>query len=223
MGVDNLYHYTSIDAMRGILGDKELWLSNVLSMNDSSECSNFINRLIKNLKTELDSKYEADIVCFANKIKQNLKENTPFVGCFSKLEDNAAQWERYADNAKGVCIEFDRLAFEKMIKICGGLCLEDIEYRYNIKKHDNYNNVKRWIVNTELPAGCKDEKGLISNIIVCSYFHKHKSFSTEEEVRVAQLSNKSFVRHEFKYNNGIVKELRIMNLGKMCDMAIMSI
>jgi hypothetical protein len=34
---EEIYHYTSLDAARKILGDRILWASDVLSMNDTSE------------------------------------------------------------------------------------------------------------------------------------------------------------------------------------------
>lgn len=214
-----LYHYTSLNALRGILENKELWLGNVLSMNDASECSNFIDRLSNNIKKDLGIEYEKDIKTFIQKIRTGVKEDAPFVACFSKLDDNAAQWERYADGAKGVCIGFDRALFERMIKKCGGLSLQDIEYRYNIKHHDHFTNAKNWLLHKKLPLGCKDEKALVSNIIVCSYLHKHKSFFTEEEVRLARLCDTSFIRHEFKWNNDIVKDIRVIDLNEMCEIA----
>ncbi len=43
---DYLYHYTSIDALMGILEKKEFWLGNTANMNDSSELIDFTKRII---------------------------------------------------------------------------------------------------------------------------------------------------------------------------------
>lgn len=43
-----LYHYTSVESLVGILGEKELWLGNTATMNDRLEIVDFIEKKLAN-------------------------------------------------------------------------------------------------------------------------------------------------------------------------------
>ena len=42
-----LYHYTDFAAFNGIIRNQELWLNNILNMNDASEMRLFMNGICK--------------------------------------------------------------------------------------------------------------------------------------------------------------------------------
>lgn len=101
-----LYHYTSIDPLYSIIKNNELWIGNTAAMNDRSEIKEFYN----NFKNCLISKFpdkQNSIDALFKKVSRDIKGKYPFVMSFSPLEDDAAQWERYGDNARGVCIRFN--------------------------------------------------------------------------------------------------------------------
>lgn len=96
-----LYHYTSMEALYSIASNNTLLLSNIQDMNDSLECKLFFDILKKDLRKNHNLQEE--------KIKAvteqfNKKLNDVFVFSFSAEDDDAAQWERYADNGEGVCL-----------------------------------------------------------------------------------------------------------------------
>lgn len=96
-----LYHYTSMEALYYIASNNTLLLSNIQDMNDSLECKLFFDILKKDLRKNHNLQEE--------KIKAvteqfNKKLNDVFVFSFSAEDDDAAQWERYADNGEGVCL-----------------------------------------------------------------------------------------------------------------------
>ncbi len=102
---DTLYHYTSLTALSGMLfGAKELWFGDAAKMNDTKELSDFLDRLkvacLDTVKPENRAKCEA----FFAKVYEHLQVNYPYIMSFSRQADDVAQWERYADNAKGVCM-----------------------------------------------------------------------------------------------------------------------
>ena len=88
-----LYHYTSIASLIGIFSTAACILSTILIQNAVSE----------------DIAPEKRDICnaFFDKLYSRLKNEYPFAASFSTLKDNAAQWERYADNAHGACIVFN--------------------------------------------------------------------------------------------------------------------
>ena len=52
--MENLYHYTDFNAMRGIITNGEIWLWNLRRMNDSQEMLYFIKKLKSAVKNCLD-------------------------------------------------------------------------------------------------------------------------------------------------------------------------
>lgn len=95
----NLYHYTSMNTFTSMLNSRELWLSNTGTMNDRKETIHFIEMIQKELKSYQRSD-------FFDKIYWQIPGHYKYAFCLSTEKDDAAQWERYADAAKGVCVVF---------------------------------------------------------------------------------------------------------------------
>jgi tetratricopeptide (TPR) repeat protein len=85
---NSLYNYTSINinTIKSILNE-QLWLSHTNSFNDPVDPS------IKQFK-----KYKEDYNYLLDSIK---------VGCLTTKKDNTLMWSHYADNHRGICIEYD--------------------------------------------------------------------------------------------------------------------
>ena len=97
----NLYHYTSMEALYSIANNNTLLLSNIQDMNDSLECKLFFDILKRDFRKNHNLK---EITIKAVTEQFNKKLNDVFVFSFSAEGDDAAQWERYADNGEGVCL-----------------------------------------------------------------------------------------------------------------------
>ena len=112
---NELFHYTSISALEGILSSHCMWCTDSVKMNDMSELldaqprveeairayslsskTTRLRELLQNLSTH---EYAAGFL--AQHVSQY------FLMCFSHLNDDLSQWCRYADDARGVCIGFD--------------------------------------------------------------------------------------------------------------------
>ena len=91
---EELYHYTSINALCNIIKNKELWLFNLATMNDREECIKFYQQFKMELKAECEEKANEIDSMFDEAMQKN-EGHYPLAMCFSKLKDNAAQWERY--------------------------------------------------------------------------------------------------------------------------------
>ena len=101
-----LYHYTDFQAVDGILRCAQLRVNNVLRMNDSAEMRHFMNRLSSAIAARLSREgypeQAAEILAlFREEMK---KEYSAFAACFSFRRDDAAQWERYGNQGRGICI-----------------------------------------------------------------------------------------------------------------------
>ena len=112
----DLYHYTNLNAAKGILDTKEMWLSNVRTMNDPDELS-YGYRLIAMALEELEGKdfFQPHQHTLGNlkEVMKLLAEQKVIVGnaeiyltCFSATENTIRQWVTYGDTANGVSLKF---------------------------------------------------------------------------------------------------------------------
>lgn len=111
---DNIYHYTSPEAMISIVENNSFYASNALFLNDSSELKYgkiLIASVIKKILN--DDYYEFDRERFTKKgvdlLSKVLKEiesqsiSDIYIMCFSRSSDLLSQWRGYGEN--GIQIE----------------------------------------------------------------------------------------------------------------------
>lgn len=213
---ENLYHYTTFASLLGILKNKELWLGNTANMNDKSEIIDFIDKLQNAVLEDIYPEKIDDCNAFFVKLHYRLKSEYPFAFCLSKLRDNAAQWERYADNACGVCIVFNTSAFMNLTFYSGAL-FNEVFYQYDIKQHAHYKILKNYF-NTGVLRGFGNEKEEMDNLLACAYVHKHESFCTEYEIRFTNSWNHKIEKSEFAFEmvNGKLKKVLKVSLKELC-------
>jgi hypothetical protein len=220
----HLCHYTSVKALLSILDTKEFWLGSTATMNDKSEIKHFAQKFKEISNHNGNKRY----CSFCDQIDTRIKDenNYPYAMAFSKLEDDVSLWERYADHAKGVCLIFDaRKLFELLYFYGNGmLILNKVFYGFDIGNHELFNIAKQYIEKGEsvLKPDFKNEEGLLDNICISAIVHKHNSFSSEKETRLAtmfrKLSTLTHTKEEFEKNNhGIRKVLKISMEGLCKD------
>ncbi len=182
-----LYHYTDFQALDGILHDARLRVNNVLNMNDAAEMRYFMNRLCDAVAGRLED--EGDLRKAAQ-VKELFKEalkrefyHPAYAACFSLHRDDAAQWERYGNRGRGVCVAFQGKYLQKMAQ--GALSLQTVFYQEDMSTHNLtgvfYRLVKR---NKELSAESPDIQKALNYAWSCSAAFKHPSFLSEKEVRL---------------------------------------
>lgn len=182
-----LYHYTDFQALDGILHDARLRVNNVLNMNDAAEMRYFMSRLCDavagRLEDEGDSRKAAQVKeLFKEALKREFY-HPAYAACFSLHRDDAAQWERYGNRGRGVCIAFQGKYLQKMAQ--GALSLQTVFYQEDMSTHNLtgvfYRLVKR---NEELSAESPDIQKALNYAWSCSAAFKHPSFLSEKEVRL---------------------------------------
>ena len=101
------YHYTSIEAFKGIINNKKLWLTNSKYFNDPSEVDYGFNYISKQIPNQFkNNQYLKDSFnTWKSSFDANLEHR--YVCCFSKNYDYLPLWSMYTGN-KGLCIEFER-------------------------------------------------------------------------------------------------------------------
>lgn len=216
---EHLYHYTSIAKLYSILKDKEFWFGDTETMNDKKEIKNFIELLQKALLDDISADKVSQCEEFFKRVFNRINSEYPYAMCFSELDDDAAQWERYADNAKGVCIVFNtknimRVFYE--INIIFGR----VRYDNNIRKLAHYKILHNYF-NTGKLDECGDENGQMDNTIACGYFYKHRSFRSEKEIRVVNLWDliPNHTSIEIECVQGVIKKFMKFNMVERCKEA----
>lgn len=155
---DSLFKYSKVRNVISLLSDDLMYLPKIEDLNDPFECNIFydldivLGKFIDNLDKFVDySKFDDEIISENESffISEFLKQ--PFIESFEKIlsevEDNfknktsiiclsedyciTPMWAHYADNHKGVCIEYD---FKNISNFIFELLCFPIEY---VKESDN--------------------------------------------------------------------------------------
>ena len=178
-----LYHYTDFQALDGILRCAQLRVNNVLNMNDSAEMRHFMNHLcaaaVERLEREGCAHRARELqALFREEVR---KEYSAFAACFSFHRDDAAQWERYGNRGRGVCIAFRREYLEKMAT--GALSLQMVFYRNDMAGHPMVEEFCRLLKEGADLSG-EEVRRAMCEAWACSVSYKHPSFRSEYEMRL---------------------------------------
>lgn len=104
------YHYTSIDALLGIVTSRVLWATNVYFLNDATESRLGLEMFQASVMSALEtsSGIEREFWDFVRPALTHRMEHESavYVLCFSAQKDQLSQWRGYTPHGKGVCIGF---------------------------------------------------------------------------------------------------------------------
>lgn len=179
--MSNLYHYTTFQNFDCILKSKSLWLGNVHYMNDRSEMS----QVFKYIKEDLyqaypDKKEEVDKLF---EVQSKRFGSTPaYIFSFTGQRDDAAQWDRYANNGAGLCIKFNEDVLKNIIREKAEL----LPVKYD--SDDSCGSYKK-VLDMFIKNGFSDiESEEINNLFTLAWAssitYKHPSFRAEDEMRL---------------------------------------
>ena len=221
---DNVfYHYTDFQALDGILRCAQLRVNNVLRMNDSAEMRHFMVRLASAIVLRLkDGGDHAHAQTAAAFFQEELrKEYTAFAACFSFRRDDAAQWERYGNWGRGVCIAFQGDLLRQLA--AGPLSLHTVFYADDMTGHPMVDRFCRLARRKDtLSAADPDIQAALRDAWACSVSFKHPSFSSEDEVRlvVAPFGQEGFdMKPCYHITRERIKKYYPLDLREMCRKA----
>lgn len=215
-----LYHYTDFQAVDGILRCAQLRVNNVLRMNDSAEMRHFMKRLCTAITERLNREGKSEQAqaihdLFLDEIK---KEYSAFAACFSFYRDDAAQWERYGNRGRGICIAFQREYLQRLAK--GALSLQTVFYQDDVAGHpmvDMFCDLVQ--AGGALSADAPEVKKAMRDAWACSVSYKHPSFASEYEMRlvVSPFETSGFdVRPCYHVTKERIKKYYPLDLMSMC-------
>ena len=216
-----LYHYTDYSALDGIVNKQELRVNNVLNMNDATEMELFITGIFNAVKKRFDPKENEKIIQQLNVMREKVRERyfdfSIYAACFSGFRDDAAQWERYANQGKGVCLCFQKPVLEKMTG--GAISLRKVYYQNDLDSHPLVEHVYNLVLESK---GENDSPALREALHEawrnCATF-KHPSFLSENETRliVMPFEVEFFeIKPQYHITKERIKKYYPLDLNTMC-------
>ena len=107
-----LYHYTTLGGMRGILEERSYWYGHASSLNDSNEIqygrrviSDVLNDVMKRQSREDVREFQRQLLLQVQAFGEGMFHI--FLVCFCKSENLLSQWREYADRGGGYCLGFE--------------------------------------------------------------------------------------------------------------------
>lgn len=177
----DLYHYTTFEALDGILSNKEIWLGNLRYMNDRSELTHLIDLIYQALIDDLPNCAKQIDELFITQ-KKRFEGKTSYAFSLSTSFDDASQWDRYANGGRGVCIKFNEGKLRECIE--GFASLQKVFYGKDAHKHQAKALLEMYLLHNDLCGQFASVDELFENVWYATIAHKHSSFSVESEIRI---------------------------------------
>ena len=216
-----LYHYTDYTSLDGIINGRELRVNNVLNMNDAKEMDLFISGLFEAVKKRFadigNTKMISSLDDMQSVVKSHYFDLSAYAACFSESRDDAAQWERYANKGKGVCIAFQRSMLEKLTD--DTISLRTVTYQNDMEDHPLADKLFDFLQGIEHIWDAIGLRKIVAEVCRNSAAYKHPSFSSESELRLVVMP---FDVHDFQLKPRYhvarerIKKYYPLDLNRLC-------
>lgn len=210
----SIFHYTDFIALNGIL-DGKLWLRSPFAMKDLLECKGFINNIFNTLKQRVpDKTTEIDkLITISNEL---LKTQTWTIACFSTACDSIALWDYYANNSKGICIEFNTNKLLQIFNYGIALSLHKVYYSAEKEFSQYVDLLTQYLLNNDL-SEFRTIDSLIWDFVGTSVFHKNQSYKWEKEIRLLKnYQGGDFYNPDFNICKDNIQYIERLNLKALC-------
>lgn len=118
-----LHHYTSLEALQSILGEKALWATNIHYLNDASESELGLDIMkqvgaeARNTATGVDQEFLNFLLEWLD--ARVFEYASVYVLCFSESPNQLSQWRGYTAHGRGICISIDSTVLIERMKALG--------------------------------------------------------------------------------------------------------
>jgi hypothetical protein len=227
----SLHHYTDYLSLDSIIRNKQLWLSNVRQSNDRAEMTNLFELLQASVEKVFKNDTSIDhekIKSFFDSQRKLLSEEVDnacaYAFCLTREEDEASQWDRYANNGTGVCLTFNAKLLYCILPnnithdSVPGIVMQQVYYNENADNHKLVEVICS-AMKGKFTNGFKsiDDVGYNSRASAVAY--KHKSFRNEKEVRLVSFAgvNKDNPKN-YIIKPALVKEALTLDMNRKEDL-----
>lgn len=184
------WHYTSLEAVAGVLESGTLRLSHVQSLNDYQELQHGLDVAADVVLHDFcDTEAGQELARVLSILVDETLYAPTFVGCFSRVGDDVAQWRAYADEGKGCAVKVD---FGELMH---GVDPEEFDCREVAYESSSQQQIVRQVLAKAMDAIRRGETGRLADDVFgdalyeafeAAAFLKHQAFASESEVRVVQ-------------------------------------
>lgn len=212
-----LFHYTTLEGLKGIVGSCNIWASDLGFLNDPEEIKyglckiqGYVKRRLGNFSIGIERNVHDAIMGAADigKVSTKGKFSRFFAFSLSEAEDNLGQWRGYGPNGDGVSIGFDheviaRRASEQFFKF--------IKCRYEPEEQEALISAFVDRALTHLKDGNPVDSAYNSwinpGVQVLAFMFKRKAFDAEKEWRLVigpqplNCSDDAFCNTRFRMRN----------------------
>src|SRR5690554_6697530 len=148
-----IYHYTNWVVFEKILRNKSLRLGDLQSMNDYKESMHYLDifesKICSRLMDEFPNKV-GKAKRFIRQVREDIYKERAYSLCFSKLKDDAAQWERYGHVGQGVCLGIKTEELSRQIKERSGFCrIQPVFYLESLHEHQHLDIFYNFLIHEE--------------------------------------------------------------------------
>ena len=182
-----LFHYTNYQGLEGILKSKEIWLTDVRYLNDTTELEyglEFVSETLQEYMRKYNSMTNFVLPTLSNlKNLSRKKANlTAYAACFCESNRVLSQWIRYADEGHGYAMGFDaeKLPVGKNLNLFK-VFYDPAEQREIIWTYLD-REVRKPLEKDEMSH--EMAHAYLGNLIACLTCFKHSVFEEEREWRL---------------------------------------
>lgn len=151
-------------------------------------------------------------------VKSHYFDFSAYAACFSQARDDAAQWERYANKGKGVCICFERSMLEKLTNET--ISLKKVIYQNDMEDHPLVDIMFNFLHKSVLRWNTHELSSIVAEVCRNSAAYKHPSFSSENEIRlvVMPFGARDFqLEPRYHVSRERIKKYYPLDLDQMCS------
>lgn len=215
MEIQQLFHYTSLDALFAIIKDIDLDDSNYVYFKLRASNAFFLNDLTEGQLLPKALIYLGATDKFLSILQSNF--GYPFVVSLSELDDDLNMWRCYANNGKGVSIGLDKEILSQSSNVDNSCRLDKCKYVTieELAEILRKNDVDKMIENNEVKP--------IAQLLLQMLVYKDKSFSSEAEWRIHDFNFET----KFRISDNVIvpyREIRVpvtalqsITIGPKCD------
>ena len=200
-----IYHYCGPDSFRNILKSKQLWLSDVHCMNDSTEQTWLIDKAKQLLS---DPRYQDDEKKYLQVVVENFDWMAldPHAICFSENPDLLSQWRAYAEDGKGCSVGFSTswIESQKHLYPRHYVALWPVEYKESRQDELLNHYIETYLTRMK---NCENQRKegmkLVTAIYALSGACKNPHFEEENEIRLLVMEPRDPDAFNKNYTQGI--------------------
>jgi hypothetical protein len=121
-----LYHYTTLAGMQGILRDRSLWCGHASSLNDPLEIQYGREVIESTIRDAMEGQNRQDLRKFLQEMLIHIQAfgqavHQPFLACFCDSGNLLSQWLGYSSSGRGYCLGFQFSGSTRIVSEEGNL------------------------------------------------------------------------------------------------------